>query len=365
MHTTIEVLPTFVRERAALRPPKRLLYPNYADNDGLIPPPENASGLEKPIHRSRKADHFRLLHERDARIAGFRAVITRDDRLLVDESEVDRFSYDALFDKLAGPQNEDMTFRIENGAAHIQFETDPIVIDRPVIFLGSDEPSNFGSWIYRILPKVIDAPYRDYPVLVYNNAPWMNGLLGRMFHGNVSVINHWPRRCYLLREAIIPTLRNVDVYFDEEVRTFYKYAAAAIDGKSPLEKVYLSRRGQKGRPLLNEDELEERLGARGFHIVRPETLSISDQIRIMRDARVIVCPGGSGLFSMVFATSAEFVLDIESGTEWLYAHHNLLRSTAKPHTILFGEREPEHTSPHAPWRVDVHAVLTALAHAGA
>lgn len=363
-HVTVEAAPVFARERPALRPPRRLLYPHYADNDGLLVPPGLPAVLERPIPVARRAEHFRILHETDIRLAGFRALVTSDERFLVDESEVGGFSYDALLAKLCGPQNEDCDIQHADGIVRMRFETAPIVVEHPVILLGSDEPSNFGSWLYRIVPKLIDCPYRDCPVLVYNNAPWMNGLIGRLFDGQVSMVNHQTRRHYLLRDALIPTLRDVDVYFDEEVRTFYKYAAARIEGRSRLERIYLSRRGQKGRPLLNEAELEDRLSGCGFHIVRPETLPLSDQIRIIRDARIIVCPGGSGLFSTVFATSADFVLDIESSTEWLYAHHNLLRSTARMHTILFGQREPGHDIPHAPWRVDVDAVMAALAHAG-
>ncbi|MFG1272063.1 glycosyltransferase family 61 protein [Xanthobacter flavus] len=361
MQTLFPLNPTFARERHVWKRPQRLIYPRYDDNEGLIVPPD-LHVLERPIPRTRQVSHFRIVHERDARTAGFRSVLTSDCNFFVDESEVEHFSYPQLFAKFASGQSEDCVFNERDEKAFITFDSEPIVIERPVIFLGSDEPSNFGSWLYRIIPKLIDAPYRDFPVLVYNNAPWMTGLIGRMFGGNVSFVNHWPRRGYVLRDALIPTLRNVDVYFDEEVRSFYKYSASIVDGKSPLEKIYLSRRGQKLRPLLNEAELEDRLVGSGFSIVRPETMSITDQIRTIRDARIIVCPGGSGLFPMVFATSAEFILDLEAGPEWVFAHHNLLRSTARRHTILFGTRVEGTQSPHASWRVDVDAVMTALAY---
>ncbi|MFG1205875.1 glycosyltransferase 61 family protein [Xanthobacter flavus] len=352
---------TTTSERDVFCRPKQLLYPDYNENDGLIVPP-NLNVLPNPIHRPNYARHFRIIHEHDAKIIGFRSIITSDEKFFVDESEADNFSYRRLFAKFSDGQNEECDFVERDGSVSGLFDPDPIVIEQPVIFVGSDEPSNFGSWLYRIIPKLIDAPYRDFPVLVYNNAPWMTGLIGRMFGGNVSFVNHWPRRGYVLRDALIPTLRNVDVYFDEEVRSFYKYSASMVDGKSPLEKIYLSRRGQKLRPLLNEAELEDRLVGSGFSIVRPETMSITDQIRTIRDARIIVCPGGSGLFPMVFATSAEFILDLEAGPEWVFAHHNLLRSTARRHTILFGTRVEGTQSPHASWRVDVDAVMTALAY---
>ncbi|MFG1402035.1 glycosyltransferase family 61 protein [Xanthobacter sediminis] len=351
-------------ERACLSPPRPLAYPVFLAEEGVIAPP-GLDVLKGPITRVRQADHFRLVHERNLHVLGFRTLLTEDRRLLLDESEVEPFDTGKILDKLTGAQNEDCIIRATDDGVEVMLSDDVVEIDEPVIFAGSDEPSNFGSWLYRILPKLIDSPYRDYPVLLYNYAPWMNALADQVFDGRVRFIGHpIPRTCRL-REALVPSLRNVDVYFDAGAKAFYEGIADIQKGRSGREKIYLSRRGQTIRPLLNEAALEERLGALGFHIVQPEKLSFPDQIALMRDARVIVCPGGSGLFSTVFAAAAEFVLDLEAGTDWLYAHHNLLRSTAKRHTILFGARKAGHYGPHAPWRIDVDAVVQALSHAAA
>ncbi|MFG1416976.1 glycosyltransferase 61 family protein [Xanthobacter sp. V0B-10] len=360
----IAVSMTRTMERDCLRAPLELAYPAYLADEGVVVPP-GLDVLQGPIPRVRQAGHFRLVHERNLHVVGFRALLTQDRRLLLDESEVEPFHTAKILDKLTGAQNEDCIIRAADDGVEVMLGDDVVEIDEPVIFAGSDEPSNFGSWLYRILPKLIDSPYGDYPVLVYNYAPWMNALADQVFDGRVRFIGHpIPRPCRL-REALVPSLRNVDVYFDAGAKAFYERAADLRKGGSGREKIYLSRRGQAIRPLLNEGALEERLSGLGFHIVQPEKLPFNDQIALMRDARVIVCPGGSGLFSTVFAGAAEFVLDLEAGTDWLYAHHNLLRSTAKRHTILFGAREAGHDGPHAPWRVDINAVVQALAHAGA
>lgn len=72
----------------------------------------------------------------------------------------------------------------------------------------------------------------------------------------------------------------------------------------------------------------------GFSIVKPEAFSLVDRLRVMRDAEVIVCPGGSGLFNLAFAQKARFVVDLEPNQTWLYAHGNLLRSLKFQHAIL-------------------------------
>ncbi len=132
-----------------------------------------------------------------------------------------------------------------------------------------------------------------------------------------------------------------------------------IEGKSSHKKIYLSRIDQKIRPFLNESQLQDRLVSEGFKIVRPERLSLTDRIRVMRDAEVVVCPGGFGLFNLVFAQNAKLVVDVEPSTTWLSAHHRLCKSLHLPHIVVFGEQQTG-LGPHAPWSVDIERVIGAI-----
>jgi len=67
------------------------------------------------------------------------------------------------------------------------------------------------------------------------------------------------------------------------------------------ERLYVSRRGIKRRPLTNEAEIEALFARRGFTIVNPETLAIEDQVRLFAHARIVAGPGGSALHNIVFS----------------------------------------------------------------
>ncbi|MBL0406307.1 DUF563 domain-containing protein [Microvirga aerilata] len=360
----IEVSPARADDLATVSEPVALQYSPLPQNGFLIAPTEDSHYLARPIDLVRRTSSFQIAAEKNVRLMGFRSYITEQGKLFLDESLLNGFSWEAYARKFKARRSyEDYTAVFLEDSAFLKEDGDVINVDEAVISLASDEPSNYGSWIYRIIPKLIGVNYQEHPIFVYQNSKWMKGLLDFCFGSELTIKNHWPHRQYHLSHAVIPTPRNVDVYFDQEVVSFYETVAKRVAESSRHEKIYLSRQGQSIRPLVNEAELIALLISRGFEIIRPEVMGLKDQIRVIRDAKVIVCPGGSGLFNCVFASNAEFVLDLEAGHDWVYAHHNLLRSSGKHHTIVFGRRQND-DGPHAPWTVDLTHVVQALDHAG-
>ncbi len=65
-------------------------------------------------------------------------------------------------------------------------------------------------------------------------------------------------------------------------------------------RIYISRRGQK-RPMVNEAELEKALTEIGFVVVKPETMSAAEQIKMFSFAKIIVAPTGAGLANLLYA----------------------------------------------------------------
>lgn len=72
----------------------------------------------------------------------------------------------------------------------------------------------------------------------------------------------------------------------------------AMASRGPT-RVFLSRR--KTRTLENEDEVADWLGARGFTKVYPEDLDPPSQIKLFRNAEVIVAVHGAGLAPLLYA----------------------------------------------------------------
>jgi capsular polysaccharide biosynthesis protein len=69
-------------------------------------------------------------------------------------------------------------------------------------------------------------------------------------------------------------------------------------------RLYVSRKGQATRAVVNEDELAAALAPYGFERVLPDELSFAAQVALFAEAELIVGPHGAGLANMVFARGA-------------------------------------------------------------
>jgi capsular polysaccharide biosynthesis protein len=76
----------------------------------------------------------------------------------------------------------------------------------------------------------------------------------------------------------------------------------AQNGALP-SRIFLSRRDT--RVLENEAEVADWLGARGFTKLYPEDFSAADQLRLFRQAEVIVAVHGAGLAPLLYASVSD------------------------------------------------------------
>jgi hypothetical protein len=339
-------------------------YRPLPPNSHLVTPSQPGHYVTKPVRIGYRAPVFRIVEEEDLHLAGFRSYLTASGEFFNDVTILPNYDRNVLIDKFRRGLVEQTDGSMDaSGLSLVEKEPD-VTIEHPVISLASDEPANWGSWIYRVIPKLIEVADRSrVPVLTYAQASWMTSLLD-LFFGNLNIIRHGPGRRYRLKQALVPSLRNSGVYFDDVTLSFYRSAAQRLGGHSPYEKIYLSRQASaRKRPgfrvIENELGLIEALAERGFVAIELESLPIPDQIRAIRDAKAIVVPGGSGLFNCVFASNAERVIDIEPSRTWVHAHHSLLTSCGLDHTITFGNQALG-SLPHSSWTIDIPAVIAAL-----
>lgn len=240
--------------------------------------------------------------------------------------------------------------------------------DGPIFLPQSSEPSNFGSWLFRFLPKLLMAKQAGerVNVLAYVHPGWTRNILN-LIGVDYEIIPHNPVQRYLVTNPVIPSLAVPNVLFRPEIlEHLWSLIDEQVDGYLG-EKIYVSRLGQTAkrpnhRNLQNEQELLDRLLPLGFTEFRPEDYSLAQQISIFANAKVIVGVGGSNMFGCIFARKAQFIIDIESGLEWMFAHANLLSSVPAHFSIVKGVRmEREETFPHVAWIVDVDALIKGIA----
>lgn len=331
------------------------------ESHGLIRPPVPPVDVICPP--------VRLVRVPEVRVYGFR-LLRSGDRFFNDHSLVAPV---AARHDLKTKLGSDFTENIPFSASGPLVTGAPLDVDGPILVLSSDEPANFGSWLFRFLPKLILTRQRagTHRVFVHAVRDWMQRLL-ELVDPEVEIVQHVPRRSYRIREPLIATLVAPDKYWRPELHDAFApivERACAAHPDTP-EKIYVSRRGQSlARPALrvmeNETELVERLLPSGFVEFVPEDHPIGRQIATLAQARVIVSPGGSNLFGCYFARNAELIVDVESSMTWLHAHANVLASCGRPYSIVRGVQTERGTGRyHRNWVADIDCLLDGLKRLG-
>jgi len=82
----------------------------------------------------------------------------------------------------------------------------------------------------------------------------------------------------------------------------------AFDPAPSNLKVYVSRAGHKRR-TKTETEIEWHAARMGFDVISPGQLTLSEQIRIFGQARIVVGPHGAGLANVAFAAPGAKVIE--------------------------------------------------------
>jgi capsular polysaccharide biosynthesis protein len=131
-------------------------------------------------------------------------------------------------------------------------------------------------------------------------------------------------------------------------------------------RLYIDRRGAGVRPLVNEDALVTALARLGFVPVRPELLSIPDQIRLFRGAEAVVAPHGAGLTNLGFCRPGCVVLELlmDAYVNWCFRH--LAAVMQLNYDCVLGRArgpwgELDLAFHRTPWEVSVTHVVAAIA----
>ena len=310
---------------------------------------------------------------RKAQIVGFRTVLSRNGFFFNDSSALGPHQRQQLLRNLAAPYpaNEENGFVATD--AIDSFVLDPG--ERPTqrirgttVLLSSVEPSNYGSWLFRVLPKLhtlaqinLREPLR---YLVWVGLPSFMEYLGLLGISEDQVIHHDPTNViYHLDRVIVPSIRNTHAFLDPESVALLSGLRARLGGPvRPGCRIYVSRvlQSEQGsqRIMLNEPELVKRLADLGFRIITPETLSVAEQIREFAAAEMVVGPSGSGMFNVVFCHPGTKIIDIESEPHWIYAHRSLFASCGLRYGFFVGSAlDRRFQVHHQAWNVNVDALI--------
>jgi len=237
------------------------------------------------------------------------------------------------------------------------------------VVLCSHEPANYGSFLFRVLPKlhaVRAHALGHLPIAVWAHPPAFLEFLRLAGVPASQILQHDVHTLTTFDRVIAPSMRNPHAFLDPESHALFQGLARENPGTGGGRRLYLSRMGQarngaSTRLMLNEAELASAVAALGFEVIEPEQLSPAQQIAAFGSADVIVGPSGSAMFNVVFCRPGTKVLDIESEASWIYAHTGLFASCQTRYGLFVAEVDASDPAPvHRRFRVDVPAFIARL-----
>ncbi|WP_295540750.1 glycosyltransferase 61 family protein [uncultured Pseudacidovorax sp.] len=278
-----------------------------------------------------------------AAVVGFSAVIDSDDRLFIEGIDSasgreqilaeNKLGYHGL---VLGDVNEDNQIEVTY-ARHKDIES----ISSKALFLHNVEPGNYGSFLLRVMPQLAFAAEQKIEFDCY-----IAGARSSWLSESIKMLGLPERKIFQVNEVSGVVFDKVlaisGVYHEGFLSSFYRKKMISLFGNIDAErrKIYCSRSlSALARPsyrvMKNEVEVERFLRSRGYDIVFPETLSLSEQIRLFRGSSHVIGPSGSGMVNCLFATPGTNIVDIETFTFNIRQHAKIYSSCELDYSFLF------------------------------
>lgn len=248
----------------------------------------------------------------------------------------------------------------------VDIAAEPRVLAGDHFFLGSVHP-HFGHVILEGLSRVwaFEAFERAHPggrCLIYE--PWTPDFaLDLLARAGLPPDRLLRSDTPLLVERLhVPTAASLTHQWISPLQAgTWRRIAETFESEGPAtRRVYLSRRGNPARPLLDEDEVEARFAAGGFEIVQPETLSLAQQGRLARQSRVLAGCVGSQMYLSAFQRPGAHNLVLAPSNFYLPDDHLIAELMGHSLSVALGDAS-EYRVPQGPWSINPNAVGALIA----
>ncbi|MEB3242926.1 MAG: glycosyltransferase 61 family protein [Cyanobacteriota bacterium] len=184
----------------------------------------------------------------------------------------------------------------------------------PRLFAAETYRSITGRPFGVVIPKSLRAWQQDSLMLVNSQAEeWIHvktdaAIQNWSFDGLISSFSHRH-----IRHSPTGHFDAVSPRALEQLSTRLIHGMDAM-GIAPVEtgssRLYVSRGDAQQRAVLNEESVMAYLSAYGFQCVRPDHLSLAEQIEVFRRATHIIAPHGGALTNLIYVSPGCQVLEI-------------------------------------------------------
>jgi capsular polysaccharide biosynthesis protein len=215
---------------------------------------------------------------------------------------------------------------VEAGVPLLRLTEEPPRFERGALFLPWGAGFNYGHFVLDALTSLLMLEEQGLldgaEILAPPLKAWQRDLLAMAFPDRA--VRELSAPVVALDTALYATSMNHFLHAPDATvaRLAKRVLAAPGEPGQGARRIYLSRRGQSMRVMVNERALEAALERRGFEIVRPEALSARAQIDLMREAKVVVAPTGAALANALFLPAGARVIEIQPEnftSRWVWA----------------------------------------------
>jgi capsular polysaccharide biosynthesis protein len=189
----------------------------------------------------------------------------------------------------------------------------------PVSSIQRIDAYNFWHWMADCLPQVLTLEkYMDGRPLTLlasdDLGNFQRETLGHMLPKTMNLEfvqkNTWVKTDRFIMPSYLSGRCNgyLPANYYAEIRRRIAQGLGLPESAKPELRLYLSRAGAKRRRVANEHAVIESLARYGFTAIRPETMSLREQVSQFQRAEVIVGPHGAAFGGMVFSTQAKLLV---------------------------------------------------------
>jgi capsular polysaccharide biosynthesis protein len=183
-----------------------------------------------------------------------------------------------------------------------------------VIWVTDEWSANYFHWMTDCLPRIWEgielAP--DAPVLLPQSFENLRFVTDSLKLAGLEVIFFGKNENLKIAELILTARTATFPNFLEPLAKKTRERLSIHPVQNPWKKVYISRKLAPKRKAHNEEQVERFIQEKGFEIVYAEKLSLSEQIQLMAETKLLVCLHGAALTNMLFLPKTSKVLELRN-----------------------------------------------------
>jgi len=211
------------------------------------------------------------------------------------------------------------------------------------LILAATGGESYYHWMMDVIPRIELAKKNGFKLESFDHFV-VNGITKPFQQETLQALGIHLEKCrvfgkskkgYLCEEVILPSMPGPMGLTPPEIVDFLR--SSFSDGpKNGAELVFVGRGKGDRRPLVEAEKIWAGLQKLGFAQIEPERMSVAEQVRAFRSARVVVGAHGAALANLAFCRPGTYVIELFSPRYVNPCYRNLALAAGLLHGAVIG-----------------------------